>query len=347
MIRDGRVWYPGSEQYERISKKRACKEVWLTEKEIMGTEPIHVEGMSVGQGETTMRKQNAQGENEVAYSNRNVQGQEVIGRGSVEGTPGRNQDVREDGGANYTDDRVPNTSHRGNGYERERMEHDRPLASTSRIIKDKETEDEIERIFRMVKYVPKLISPIKNEGIEGEESNENDRNVLNVGGRDQIWDTEEVYTDDGCGEVTEEEIGRFERTNKREMFKRVTRLEILKVNLSFFDLSQQERDVKVSRMCHSKRFWLAVKFCRQKTKGLIHNRICEIFGVGTKVVLPFCHGSGKNLSYEDYDFYAPIEYMGKYKHRPQYVIDHASNLEDLISSGTIKIKRTTLKRKRE
>lgn len=207
-------------------------------------------------------------------------------------------------------------------------------ASTSSGKRGNDTE-----VVRTLKKKRKELDPISPI------SDENNQNILNGVSVTEIWDTDREFDDDGCGEVTQADIDAFIFENKRKFYYLVGREEILRVKLDFIRQDRRVLNVKVSRMHQSKRFWLAVKFCRNvKKTGFKHDIVCEIFGVQKSMILPFCHSKLKDVSYLDYGFLSPYEYDKKYKHAPAYICENASNLKSMLATKTIQIKKSILKK---
>lgn len=303
MLEDGAVHYPGGKRYKRISEHPECKVLLLHDVEVNGQEEEHEDGEGV------VRRNGGERQNDVE----------------------RQGDGRRQNGVEHPNDAVASTSHQGAidaiaSTSRQRDENagagassGQPSVSLELNSKVRVALNEIRGFFKF----KRALSPL---------SNENDQNVLNVG--DDLWDTQYVFADDGCGGGSEGYP--FVRDFNREMFVKVAKEEILKVKLDFFKLGRADIDIKVSRMCHSKRFWLAVKFCRQyKRTGLNQEQICDIFMIGKKSVEKYCLNDNRNISYLDFDGFAPIEYEKNYKYNRQFVRDNALDYDGLVARGII------------
>lgn len=115
---------------------------------------------------------------------------------------------------------------------------------------------------------------------------------------------------DGLEKVTGAELANFVDSNKRVMFKRITASDIENVNEKFFENSDREIRIKVSKMCHAQRFWLAKKFhvmVDELKLNLSHNKISKIFGVSRATMIKHIAKYGKK-SYNDFGFLSPSEF---------------------------------------
>lgn len=142
---------------------------------------------------------------------------------------------------------------------------------------------------------------------------------------------------DGLEFVTEADKANFVPTALRVTMKKIKKEDIENVNLNLFK-NKEIISIKVGKMCHAQRFWLAVKFCAMKSKEktqlkLTTKKICNALGVGVPGVNKHIL-KHKDTSYVDYGFLSPMEYNAK--HNPKFFKDFASNFDDLVEKGIIK-----------
>lgn len=117
--------------------------------------------------------------------------------------------------------------------------------------------------------------------------------VKNVSGEiavtDGMVENKIQYDDDGVMVVTPEEMANYVATDLRLTMVKIKDEDIDNVNLKFFKNNEKIMSVKVSRMCHAQRFWLAVKFITMDKKEkvgmmLTMEKICKIFGINVPTV---------------------------------------------------------------
>lgn len=181
----------------------------------------------------------------------------------------------------------------------------------------------------------KFVARLPSERVLGHSNKDNCKHINEYSENkfeiEEEWDNPSA-TDDLCGKVSKMDIKNFKDNEKCVMFKMVTRDEIRNVNPDFFKLHRRVQRVKVNRMCYSKRFWLAVKFCRKKYSGLdlSHKRICDVFGVNSSTVW-----RNYKKSYIHYRYMSPVECNPS--RQPYFIKAMASNYDELVNSGVIKI----------
>lgn len=144
--------------------------------------------------------------------------------------------------------------------------------------------------------------------------------------------------DDGLEVVTEDELKNYVHTEKRVFLRMITQEEVDRVNDNFFEKDEKIRAIKVSKMCQSLRFWLAVKFSTYsgwryngRNQGKFGNeKVCSIFGVNYNSFKSFM-GQDNNARINTFGTLSPSERY--YKSQRPYLEKYASNYDDLVKQG--------------
>lgn len=143
---------------------------------------------------------------------------------------------------------------------------------------------------------------------------------------------------DGLSIVKQHEVDNYVPNEKRMMMIPITKKDIEDVNLNFFKNNLITQQIKVSRMNHAKRFWLAVKFGgKENLRKLKMKReaVCKIFGISVSTVKKYLPKNGETSpAYETYNNLSPVEF--RYKRHQYFFEKYALNYDDLRKQGLFK-----------
>jgi len=156
---------------------------------------------------------------------------------------------------------------------------------------------------------------------------ENNSNLINVGKR-------KLATSKIQEKRARKKLHDGEEFERREMFRQINVREILDFDTRFFKMSEDKMLELIKPMCHSKRFWLAVRFLTSIDVGLSQNTICNIFGLNRQNIQKFLRKPDiKSISHDInammkiYLGLSPIETpKERYRHK-KTILKYASNVE--------------------
>lgn len=130
--------------------------------------------------------------------------------------------------------------------------------------------------------------------------------------------------------MSNKQVINFKLNEKRVMFRHTSNEEIRNVTPAFFKQKRDVIDVKVSHMSHARRFWLAMKFCRNNHMypGVPSMRnVCHIFGISPCVIMKFKQKYGDNVLPMDLMYLTPIE--REYRTQERFFREKALNYANL------------------
>lgn len=126
---------------------------------------------------------------------------------------------------------------------------------------------------------------------------------------------------------------------KRKMMHMVDKVEIDELDATFFHRDEEKiwEDINGNGgWVHAKRFWAAVKFFNSTETGYKQEDICTFFGLTRDIIKKFMVNN-KTKSILDFDGLSPVE-LNKNRNRYwKYFEKYASNYEQLIHEGVLKI----------
>lgn len=100
-------------------------------------------------------------------------------------------------------------------------------------------------------------------------------------------------------------------------------------DLTYFYDTLENIKSKITPMTHSKRFWLSVKFFHTSIPSLSQNKMCELFGIGTRSVKEF-YDKHPGKTFTDFNGLAPIETIQNRKRFKNVFKKLALNYEGLF-----------------
>lgn len=130
----------------------------------------------------------------------------------------------------------------------------------------------------------------------------------------------------------------------REMFAAITQADLDKYEIGFLDDDEGKIRNAVSRMCHSLRFWLAVKFSNSlaRSRGLSKRgvmtsaKISRLLGVDHRSLRKHLSSPNNSMTFLEFKGYSPLEFncMSKCTH-PQIIKKLASNWDSNLVQGIV------------
>lgn len=150
-----------------------------------------------------------------------------------------------------------------------------------------------------------------------------------------VSDVESNMDVDGLPKVTQEEIENFKFSVKRIMCKKIGLSDVENVNINFFENSKRVIEVKIGKMCHAQRYWLATKFfilSQENKLNMSQNKIGELFGISRAAIWKFLKknkiGNMREMI-EKFGYMSPAEFNPRFHFK--YIKDMASNFEEIKS----------------
>lgn len=165
-------------------------------------------------------------------------------------------------------------------------------------------------------------------------------------GSSKVSDTcSEKEENSGLGQISLESSGQKmeDKIERREMYIKICSGDLENYTSEFLHGPEEEVRAKISPMCHSMRYWLAIKFCgtmsgavgMRKLGVLTQSRVCNLLGIPFK---SFRNLKKKYASKTPDDFagYSPLEYQNlKRCTQLGTILEYASNLDHPIIKSMI------------
>lgn len=135
--------------------------------------------------------------------------------------------------------------------------------------------------------------------------------------------------------VLSENSNKNDEIEKRNMYIRIDQAQLDRYDINFLEDSEKNVHEIVKGMCHSLRFWLAVKFCNslgsarglKKANVMSKAKVCKLLGIKYK---SFCvlKPKIKSKTFSDFDGLSPLEYqcLQRRTHADE-IREYALNLE--------------------